>query len=64
MAAPQGGTNVLLRSFPAIPSRLAMKGDSGVVSSLSILVMLNLFQHPWADLSSAAAVKEATDHGS
>jgi hypothetical protein len=35
----------------------------GVDSSLSILVMLNLFQHPWPGLASGAAPKETADHG-
>jgi hypothetical protein len=36
---------------------------NGVDSSLSILVMLNSFQHPLPDLASGVALKETADHG-
>jgi hypothetical protein len=36
----------------------------GVDYCPSILVMLNLFQHPWTERSSGTALEEMADHGS
>ncbi|MGX5712889.1 hypothetical protein ACWKWJ_09325 [Sphingopyxis terrae subsp. ummariensis] len=54
----------LQESISVITTYWQRTAEIEVDISLSILVMLNLFQHPWTELSCGAAHKEMARHGS